>query len=141
MTSPQTGLDPARGDDRRAMLSALELVAGGDVEGIEVGRAEVGQCVSLEPCPQELHRIEIGRVRRQERHLDLAVGGVEILAHEPAAVRLEPVPDDQQRLLQVRSERLEELDVLLFLIEPSYILNRQFVRLSPAITEMCVQLK
>ena len=37
------------------MLCALELVAGRDVELVEIGRAEVGQGMTLEPCPQEFH--------------------------------------------------------------------------------------
>ena len=98
-TSPQAGLDPARGNDRWPALSAPELGSRGVVEFVEVGGAEVGQGMSLEPSPQVLHWIEVGRVGRQERHLDFAVGGIEVLAHELAAVRLESVPDDQQRLL------------------------------------------
>ncbi|MBS1179283.1 MAG: hypothetical protein H6R06_3695 [Proteobacteria bacterium] len=47
--------------------------------------------------------------------MDFSVGRVEVLAHEPAAVRLQAVPDDQQRPLQVRPQRLEEFDVLLLL--------------------------
>src|SRR5664280_2429719 len=114
-TSPQSCLSPARGDDRRSPLSALELGAGGGVEFVEVGRTEVGQRVSLEPGPKEFPRVQVGRVRRQERHLNVAAGGVQVLAHELAAVRLQAVPDDQQPLLQVRMQRLQELDVLLFL--------------------------
>src|SRR3954463_13889289 len=100
-TSPQTGLIPACSDDRGASLSALELIAGGDVEFVEIGGAEVGQGMPLEPGPQEFHRIEVGGVRRQERHLNLAAGGVEVFAHKLAAMRLQAVPDDQQRPFQV----------------------------------------
>ena len=56
-TSPQASLNPARGDDRWAVLGALELVASGCVDFVEVGRAEVGQGVAIEPidCPEEGH--------------------------------------------------------------------------------------
>src|SRR3974377_200186 len=104
-TSPQAGLNPASCDDRGTALGALELVACGDVEFVEVGGTEVGQGMALEPGPQELHRIEVGRVRREERHLDLPAGGVEVLAHKLAAMGLQTVPDDQQRPLQVGTQR------------------------------------
>src|SRR5882672_5339501 len=125
-TSPEPGLDPARGDDGGAMLRTPEFVAGGDVEFIEIVWTEVGQGMPLEPGPQELDRIQVRRVRRQERHLDGAIGGVQVVAHELAAMRLQPVPDDQQRLLQVGAQRLEELDVLLFL-------DRAFVQTEQAV--------
>lgn len=49
MTSPERSLHPARGDDRRALLRALELVACGGVQLAQTVRAIVGQRVSLEP--------------------------------------------------------------------------------------------
>ena len=108
------------------MLCALELVAGRDIELVEIGRAEVGQGMTLKPCPQEFHGVQVRRVRRQECHLDGAIGGVQILAHELAAMSLQTVPDDQQRLLQVDAQRLEELDVLL-------LLDRAFVQTEHAV--------
>src|SRR5436309_1710093 len=126
-TSPEARLSPARRDDRRAVLCALEFVAGGDVELIEVGRTEVGQGMPLEPGPQEFDGVQVRRVRWQERHLDGAIGGVQILAHELAAMGLQPVPDDQQRPLQVRAQRLEELDVL-FLLDRAFVQTEQAVR-------------
>ena len=115
VTSPQAGLFPAGGNDCGPALSALELAASGGVELIKGAWAEVGHGVALEPCPQVLHWIEIGRVRGQEGHLYIAIGGVQVLPHQPAAVRLQAVPDDQQGLLQVRPQRLEEFHVLLLL--------------------------
>src|SRR5664279_5765640 len=114
-TSPQTGLNPTRRDDRRSSLSALELGASGGVEVVEVARAEVGQRMALEPSPQVLHGIEVRRIGRQERHLDVSVGGVQVLPYELAAMGLEAVPDDQQPALEVSAQRLEEFDVLLLL--------------------------
>src|SRR3979490_389625 len=115
MTSPETRLNPARGDDRGPTLGALELASCRCLELPQVVRAEVGKCVSLEPGPEEFHRVEVGRVRRQERHLNIAAGGVQVLSDEFAAMCLEPVPNDQQALLEVGVQRLEELDVLFFL--------------------------
>src|SRR5882672_68152 len=126
-TSPEAGLDPARGDDGGTALCALEFVAGGDVELVEIGRAEVRQSMPLEPSPQVLDGVQVRRVRRQERHLDDAIGGVQVLAHELAAMGLQSVPDDQQRLLQVSAQRLEELDVLL-LLDRAFVQAEQTVR-------------
>src|ERR1700740_1323392 len=114
MTLPQRSLHPASGNDRGALLGALELVARSDVQLGKIARAVVGQGVSLEPRPQVLHWIEIGRVRRQERNLEVPSQTVQIVAHEAAAMRPQTIPDDQQRLLQVGLECLEEIDDLLF---------------------------
>lgn len=104
VTSTESSLNPARGDDRRLtserFLGALELGARGGVEFIEIGRAEVGQRVALEPGPEVLHWLEVGRGRRQERHLDFSLGGVQVLAHQLAAVRLQAVSDDQADALE-----------------------------------------
>ena len=115
MTSPQRSLLPARGDDRGPFLCALELVAGGDMQFGEVVGAVVGQRIALEPGPQVFHGIEIGRVWRQIRDLDVTGQVVQVVPHQVTAVCLQPIPDDQQRLLQVRLEGVEEFDNLLFL--------------------------
>ena len=99
MTSPEAGLNPARGDDGWAALSALELVARSGGEFAEIGGAEVGQPMALEPCPQELHRIQVRRVRWQKRHLNLAVGGVEVLVYRPGD-RLAAAEDTALTLLR-----------------------------------------
>ncbi|KQB56459.1 hypothetical protein AE621_26030 [Acidovorax sp. SD340] len=134
-TSPQVGLNPASRDDGRTMLGTLEFAAGGDVELVEVGRAEVGQGMPLEQGSQELHGIEIRRVRRKERHLDITTYAVQMAAHELAAMRLQTVPDDQQRPLQVRPQRLEELDMLLVLDRALVQPGQARVGMSPAMTQ------
>ena len=96
------------------------------IEFVEVGRTIVGQRMALQPCPQIFDRIQVGRVGRQERHLDVAVGRVQILEDEFTVVRSQPVPDNQQRLLQVRAQRLEELDVLFFL-DRAFVQSKQAV--------------
>jgi hypothetical protein len=45
--SPQLGLFPTCGDDRFALLPALELIASGVLQFSEVVRTEVGQGVPL----------------------------------------------------------------------------------------------
>lgn len=113
MTLPQRGLHPASGDDRRALLSTLEFVAGRRLQFAEVVRAVVGQCVSLEPGPQIFHGIQVGRIGRQKRYLDIPVQRVQIVSNEMAVVCAGAVPDHQQRLLQVCLERFEEFDQFL----------------------------
>jgi hypothetical protein len=115
MTSPQRSLHPASGDDRRSLLSALELVAGARMQFAEIVGAVVGQRVALQPGPQVFDRVHVRRVRRQKRDLDVSVQAVQVLAHQTTAVRLQTIPYHQQRLLQVGLERLEEFDDLLFL--------------------------
>ena len=51
-------------DDRDALLGALELGAGDLSEFGQVGGAEVGQRMALEPCPEVLDRVEVGRIGR-----------------------------------------------------------------------------
>ena len=120
-------LYPARGDDRRALLIALALAAGGGIEFIELAGAEVGQRMALKPDPQVLHRVQVGSVRRQERPPDFSVSAVQGFAHLLAAVRLQGVPDDQQWLLQVHTQRLPELD-LRFLLHAAVVQPEHEVR-------------
>ena len=126
MTSPQGSLHPASGDDRRALLGALELVACGRVQFAQVVGTVVGQRMALEPSPQVLDRVHVGRVRWQEGDYDVAVQTVEVLAHQATAMSPQSIPDDQQRLLQVGLERLEEVDNL-FLLDAALVQTEQAV--------------
>lgn len=141
MTSPKRSLPPASGDDRWALLSTLELVARGRVQQAQVVGAIVGQRVSFEPGPQIFDGIHVRCVRRQERDLDVSGQAVHVLAHQPTAVRLQAIPDDQQRLSQVGLQRFEKFDISSFLMLPSCSLNKQLVRVRPAMTETWFQLK
>jgi hypothetical protein len=91
-TSPEPRLNPARRNDGGSVLCALEFVANGDLELVEVGRAEVGQRMALGPGPRELDGVQVWRVRRQERHLYGALGAVQVLANELAAMSLQTRP-------------------------------------------------
>lgn len=135
MTSPKRSLHPASGNDRGTFLSALELVARGQLQFAQIVGTAVGHGVSFEPGPQAFHGIQVRCVRRQECDLDVSGQAVQILAHQATAMRPQAIPDDQQGLLQVGLERLEEVDDLLFLMLPSCSRNRQLVRVSPAMTE------
>lgn len=115
MTLPERSLHPAGGDDRGALLRTLELAARRGVQLGKVVGAIVDQGMTLEPCPEVLHWIQIRRVRRQEGDLNVRIQGVQIVANQTAAVCLQAIPEDQQRLLQMSLECLEECDDLLFL--------------------------
>jgi len=52
MTSPQSSLCSASGDDRGSLLCALELVARGDVQLAQVVGAVVRHGVAFEPGPK-----------------------------------------------------------------------------------------
>src|SRR5579859_294213 len=132
MTSPKRSLYPARGDDRRALLSALELVAGSDVQLGEISGAVVGQRMTFEPCPKVFDGIQIGRVRGKEGDLDIPVDRIQILAHQAAAMRPQAIPDHEQRLAQMRFERLQELDDFFFLdtalVQPEQVVGASQTR-------------
>src|SRR5450631_1255978 len=65
--------------------------------------------MTLEPSPQIFHRVDVRRVRRQERQLDLAVGGIDVIANQAGAMCLQAIPDNQQSPLQMGSQRFEEV--------------------------------
>ncbi len=59
MTLKQAGLLPTSCNDIRALLGTFELVAGSRLQLDEIVRAEVRQCMTLEPGPQIFDRIQI----------------------------------------------------------------------------------
>lgn len=115
MTSPQRSLFPASGDDQGALLCTLELVARSGLQLVEVVWAIVRQRMPLEPGLQIFDRVHVGRVWRQKSDLAMSIDAVQIVAHEPAAMRFQAVPDPQQQLFQVRFERFEKTDDFFFL--------------------------
>src|ERR1700737_4460065 len=108
MTSPQARLNPARSDDRGSALCALELVASGGMQLVEVVRAEVRNRMTLEPCPQILDGIELGTVGRQEGHVNMSVEGIQIVAHHRGAMGPRTTPGEQQRLFGGCLRRLKK---------------------------------
>src|SRR5882757_7724993 len=126
MTSPQRSLRPAGGDNRRAFLSALELVARSRMQLAQTVGTVVGQSMSLEPGPQVFDGIQVRCIRWQECNLDVSSQAVEILAHQATAMCLQAIPDDQQRLLQMGLERLQKFDDL-FLLDAALVQSEQTV--------------
>jgi len=79
----------------------------------EVLGTEVGQFVMLPMCPEVFDGIQLGRIGRQELQVDSALLALDIFAHQPTAMRLEPIPDDQQLSVgQMPPQRFEEGDDL-----------------------------
>ncbi len=64
----------------------------------------------LEARPQLLDRVQVRGIWRQVCQLDCAVLAGHVRAHLAAAVSLEAIPEDQQRLLQVSAHYLQELN-------------------------------
>src|SRR6478735_2553766 len=113
MTSEQRRLLPASRDDSGASLRRAQFVAGSFMQHIDVRGTEVRQGVALEPSPQVFDGIEFGRVGRQEGQLQTAPGAVDIVAHQPRAMRPQSVPDDEQSLPKLATQRFEEDNDLL----------------------------
>src|SRR6478672_737732 len=112
MTSEQFSLLPARSDDDATALCRLELAAGSVAQLGETIRAVVGHCMPFEPRPQKLDRIEVGRIAGKEVQLDAALRRGDVVAHQVAAMRLQAIPQDEQRPAPVGEQRREELDHL-----------------------------
>src|SRR5712691_12411586 len=112
MTLKQFSLLPARGDNEAASLGRFELAACGMLQLSECIGTEIGQRVALEPSPEILDRIEVRRIAGQEMKLDTALGRGDVVANQVAAMRLQAVPEDEQRPAKVSEQRLEELDDL-----------------------------
>ena len=126
MTLPKCSLHPASGNDRGALLRALEFVACARVQLAQIVGTVIGQRVSLEPGPQIFDRIEVGRVGWQKDNLDIPIQTVEVVAHKVAVVRPGSVPDHQQGLLEMGLERFEEIDKL-FLLDAAFVKPEQTV--------------
>src|SRR6266540_3477997 len=112
VTSEQLSLLPARRDDDAAPLGRLELASGGVLQLGEAVGTEIGQCVPLEPAPEEFDRIELRRIARQEVELDAPGGRSDVVAYQMTAMRPGAVQDDEQRTAEVSQQRFEKVDHL-----------------------------
>ena len=95
-------------------MRGFEFGARTQMQLIEGVGAEVGQRVTLEPGPQIFDRVELGRVGGQTLDNDFPIGRIHVVANQEAAVRLGPIPNDQQPSPMVRPQGLQKLDDLLF---------------------------
>ena len=84
-----------------------------DSQFSEVLGTEVGQFVMLPMRPEVFDWVQLGRIGWQELQVDGALLALDILAHQSTAMRLEPIPDDQQlSVAQMPPQRSEEDDDL-----------------------------
>jgi len=78
-------------------------------QGLGIGRREVGKRVSLEVPPKHLDRIDIRSVGREEIPLQLAVA-LEEPVDDFCFMGPRAVPNDEQRLLELRAQIAQELN-------------------------------
>jgi len=79
----------------------------------EILGTEVGQFVMLPMRPEVFDWVQLGRIGWQEFQVDGTLLALDILAHQPTAMCLEPIPDDQQlSVAQMSPQRFEEGDDL-----------------------------
>jgi len=112
VTSEQFRLLPECSDERRATAHATECGTGMVAELAERLRAQVRQFVVLPVAPHVLDRIELGGVARKILQHDPAVLRGDVVAHDPAPVGRQAVPDDEQLPAEMALEVGEELDDL-----------------------------
>ncbi len=58
--------------------------------------------------PRYTHRVQLGSIGRQVLDLDPAIQRIQVFVHEPAPVRGEAIPDDQQIARNAADQVLEE---------------------------------
>ena len=75
-------------------------------------RTDVRQLVLLPVSPNVFHRVQLRCVGRQELRCDVPFGELDEFSHQAATVRRQPVPDDQQRAVDVAEQSFQEVDDL-----------------------------
>lgn len=108
----QFGLLPEAGDQLRAALHGLYPAGGVAADLVDRGRAQVGQHPLLGSAEDVLGRVQLGRMGRQPLKLDLPGERLNVFVHAPAAMRRQPVPDDQQLAADRALRHPQELDDL-----------------------------
>src|SRR5215469_4099620 len=107
--SEQLRLAPERCDQRSAALHGAKMPACADLEIAEIAGAEIRHGVMFEIPPDVFNRVELRSIGRQIFQGDASVEALEVLLHQPRAVRLQPIPNDEQLLADRRREGLQEL--------------------------------
>ena len=92
----QFGLLPKGANQRRPTLHRFESPGCVASDFGDRLNAQIAQLALLSVAEQVLDRIGLGRVTGETLEGDLAVEGLDVVTHEPAAVRRQAVPDDQQ---------------------------------------------
>ena len=108
MSKRQLCLLPERADQARTPLHRAQPLA---CKGRQFGkalRAQVGHLVLLQMAPDVFGGVELGRVGGKELDVNSPFERFDVLAHQPALVHPQPVPDDEQLAPDLCLERFEE---------------------------------
>jgi len=92
----QFGLFPECRYQCWAALHGTQSSSGEVTDLSERAGAEVADLMGLQITPEVFHQVELGRIGRQERQLDVHVVTLEVLTHDFALMRLQTIPDNQQ---------------------------------------------
>src|SRR5271156_5472405 len=105
--SEQFCLLPESAHEGGSSLHRAQVAPCTNGEITKIPSAVVGRGVVLEIAPDAFDGVHLRSVSRQELQGDSPVLGIDVLANELRAVRLQAVPDDQQLLLDGRLQHLE----------------------------------
>ena len=101
---------PERGDELRSALPRLEPVACEGAYFANSVQAKIGQLALLHVAPDVLDRVEFRLVGGQSFQHEVPVERFKVVLDDPAAVRWQAVPDDQQFAANLLGQRLQEFD-------------------------------
>src|SRR2546428_5436708 len=112
MLERQSGLLPKRSYQLWPPLHRAQSTAGVVADLLDGRCTEVGDFAILQVIPNAFDRIQFRRVGGQELELHRAFMRFDPSAHGATAVDVEAIPDDQQRSMDLRAQRLEEFEHL-----------------------------
>ena len=101
MLERQLGLLPECGDERGPPLHGLQAVACEAAELMKIRGTQIGKLMLLEIAPDVFGGVELGRVAGQRLDLNRSVELLQVVTYQAAAVRRQPIPDDQQLALDL----------------------------------------
>src|SRR6266481_1439658 len=108
----QLGLLPECRNELWSALHGLEAIACKGADLTDGVQAQVGQFALLHVAPNVFVRIELRSVCRQPFQNDVSGERFDEILDHPAAVRRQPVPDDEQLAADLVGERLQEFNEL-----------------------------
>ena len=107
----QLGLLPEGCDERLAALCSPQFGTGKVTQLGEVSGTEICQFVMLPVRPEVFDWVQLRCIGRQELQVDATVLAFDIFADQSTAMRLEPIPDNQQlSVAEMPTQRFEEGD-------------------------------
>jgi hypothetical protein len=108
----QLGLLPEGTDQRGSTLHGFEPSGGVSPDLGDGVQAQVGEFALFGVAEQIFDGIELRGIGGQAFQDDVAVERIDVVADQAAAVRGQPIPDDQQLALDLGAQGLEEFDQL-----------------------------